>query len=299
MMKTIIPSPVRIWLRTRIRQAALNGANLPLTAVKYVPYKCDTSSYFIPKKPGNTQEVCKRGLPIPPKELWLGYGTTKEEYLTSGEVHVHNMFEAVTASGFSLKSRDRILDFGCGSGRMIRHLKRQSESCEIWGTDINANFVYWCQQYLEPPFHFVTTTTVPHLPFEDGYFDFVYAGSVFTHIDDLADAWLLELRRVLSREGRLYLTIHDNHTMELLETIYSHTWLSKVISSDVSYNASRGSAGKIVLGRDADSLVFYDIDYFKNMLNSKFDVISVTPEAYDYQTGVLLKHRSKSLNSKD
>jgi ubiquinone/menaquinone biosynthesis C-methylase UbiE len=206
------------------------------------------------------------------------------------------MLEAVNASGFSPHAGDRMLDFGCGSGRMIRHLNRQSESCEIWGTDINANFVYWCKQYLEPPFHFVTTTTIPHLPFKDGYFDFVYAGSVFTHIDDLADAWLLELRRILSPDGRLYITIHDNHTMELLDTIYSHTWLSTVINSDAFYNTSRRNGGKIALGRNVDSQVFYDIDYFKNMLNSNFDVISVIPEAYDYQTAVLLKHRSKQLN---
>jgi len=44
----------------------------------------------------------------------------------------------------------------------------------------------WCQQRMSPLFKFATTTSFPHLPFEDGYFDFVYAGSVFTHITDLA-----------------------------------------------------------------------------------------------------------------
>lgn len=29
------------------------------------------------------------------------------------------------------------------------------------------------------------------LKFADGYFDVIYGGSVFTHIDDLADAWFL------------------------------------------------------------------------------------------------------------
>lgn len=52
-----------------------------------------------------------------------------------------------------------------------------------------------------PSFRFVTTTTLPHLPFADGYFHMIHAGSVFTHIADLAEAWLLEIRRVLARAG--------------------------------------------------------------------------------------------------
>ena len=294
MIHKIIPASVRMRLRNKIREAALSGTNLPLSAVKYIPYKHETSSYFLPKKPHNGREVYQPGLPIPPKELWLGYGRTKEEYLVSGEVHVRCMLDTISTSDFSLNSGDRVLDFGCGSGRMIRHLKSESETCEIWGADINANFVYWCQQYLEPPFHFATTTTIPHLPFKDGYFKLVYAGSVFTHIDDLADAWLLELCRVLSPEGRLYITIHDNHTMELLDTVYTDTWLSKLIKSDSFYTASRRNMGKIALGRDANSQVFYDVAYFTTMSSCLLDVISITPEAYDYQTAVLLKPRSKS-----
>ena len=56
----------------------------------------------------------------------------------------------------------------------------------------------------------------PICPFEDNYFDLVYGISVFTHISDLADAWFLELLRVLRPGGHAYLTIHDEHTVELL-----------------------------------------------------------------------------------
>jgi SAM-dependent methyltransferase len=63
--------------------------------------------------------------------------------------------------------------------------------------------------------YFCTTTTAPHLPFEDGYFDLIYAGSVFTHIADLADAWFLELKRIVRPGGRLYITVHDKHTIDL------------------------------------------------------------------------------------
>ena len=93
---------------------------------------------------------------------------------------------------------------------MLRWLHDVSDSCEIWGTEIRFRAgSLGVKQYLSPPFHFATTTTSPHLPFEDRYFGLIYAGSVFTHIDDLADAWFLELRRALRPGGRLFITVHD------------------------------------------------------------------------------------------
>jgi len=123
------------------------------------------------------------------------------------------MKQILDSSGFSIRDGSRVLDLGCASGRMIRWLVDFAEQCEIWGVDISAEHIIWCQEYLSPPFNFATVTTSPHLPFEDGYFDLIYCGSVFTHISDLADAWLLELKRIMRRDGRLYITVHDKHTV--------------------------------------------------------------------------------------
>ena len=64
-------------------------------------------------------------------------------------------------------------------------------------------------------FSLLVNTILPYLPFEDRYFDVIYAGSVFTHIDDFAQTWFLELRRVLRAGGTLYVTIHDRHSIQL------------------------------------------------------------------------------------
>jgi ubiquinone/menaquinone biosynthesis C-methylase UbiE len=80
---------------------------------------------------------------------------------------------------------------------MIRWLAGLAEEMEIWGVDINARHIVWCQENLIPPFNFATVTIEPHLPFKDEYFDLIYCGSVFTHIDDLAYTWLLELKRIM------------------------------------------------------------------------------------------------------
>jgi ubiquinone/menaquinone biosynthesis C-methylase UbiE len=146
--------------------------------------------------------------PIPPPELRLGYGRSPEEYLANGQRHVQTMLDLLRASGACLERGTRLLDLGCGAGRMIRWLTDFAGYGEVWGTDISAEPIVWCTQHLAPPFYFLVNTTFPHLPFEDRYFDVVYAGSVFTHIDDLAQTWLLEMRRVLRTGGKLYVTIH-------------------------------------------------------------------------------------------
>jgi ubiquinone/menaquinone biosynthesis C-methylase UbiE len=114
----------------------------------------------------------------------------------------------------------------------------------------------------------------------------IYAGSVFTHIDDLADAWLLELRRIVKPNGRLYITIHDNHTIRVLEE-EDHN-LSKTLRCRQDYYKNKDFA-MFTIGRFMRSQVFYDIDYLKRTLSPFFEVQSVTPEAYGFQTAVVLR----------
>jgi ubiquinone/menaquinone biosynthesis C-methylase UbiE len=173
---------------------------------------------------------------------------------------------------------------------MIRHLRHLAQRCEIWGADSSAPHIVWCKHHLSPPFHFATTTKVPHLPFPDGYFSFIYCGSLFTHIDDLADAWLLELRRVLRPGGRLYVTIHDEETIRLFGTRgYRRAAVVRWITSRPTFETASGSDfGMFTIGRDNQSQVFYRRSYFERMTRAAFETLSVTGEAYHYQTAFLL-----------
>jgi ubiquinone/menaquinone biosynthesis C-methylase UbiE len=253
--------------------------------VTFFPYKRTSYAYMIPKV-DVPEDGRRSGLPTPPEKLWLGYGKTIEEWLASGERHVGKMRSILTESGYSFDKGHRVLEMGCAAGRMLRCLHDVADRCEIWGTDISAEHIYWCKQYLSPPFHFFITTTAPHLPFADAYFDVIYAGSVFTHIDDLADAWLLELRRIMKPGGRLYITIHDNDTIRVL-TEQPHD-LSKTLNCRKDFFENRNFA-MFTIGRFMRSQVFYDIDYLVRTLKPFFEVMSVTPEAYGFQTGVLLR----------
>jgi SAM-dependent methyltransferase len=108
-------------------------------------------------------------------------------------------------AGYELEGR-RLLDFGCGAGRTLRHFLDEADSAEIWGCDIDDEAIDWLQHNLCPPLHVLRNETAPGLPFEDGHFDVVWALSVFTHLVDSWAAWMLELHRVLADDGILIAT---------------------------------------------------------------------------------------------
>jgi ubiquinone/menaquinone biosynthesis C-methylase UbiE len=179
------------------------------------------------------------------------------------------------------------------SGRMIRWLANRAAECEIWGVDISARHVAWCQENMSPPFNFATVTTLPHLPFEDNYFDMVYCGSVFTHIDDLSDAWILEVKRIIRKGGRAYITVSDNHTLDLVlnrRVQWAETFRDYLRSYDKKLNFTQSKYYKFCITPGTpDTNVFYDIDYLRQHWGRILQIVSVTPEAYGYQTAVVLQ----------
>jgi SAM-dependent methyltransferase len=262
----------------------------PLQFPIYFPHKPHASSYHVPRvSPAGTP-----GAPsaVPPRETWISekYGNTPQEYLASGRRDTQQMLDLLQAAGTSIEQLGHILEFGCGDGRMIRWLAHLAAGREIWGTDIDACRIIWCKQNLSPPLHFLTSTTVPHLPFEDRYFDFIYAGSVFTHIDDLADAWFAELRRILRPGGKLFITVHLKNDIELLEGKHRDSGLAKFLRSRPEYEQYRRADYDVfTIGRSSESYVFYDLDYLRKGLEPMFRILSITAEVRLYQNALVLE----------
>jgi ubiquinone/menaquinone biosynthesis C-methylase UbiE/ketosteroid isomerase-like protein len=272
----------RVARRLGLRDPA-RKATLPKLA--WIPYRPGEDFIVPPHEPDDPAA----DLPVPPESLW-----TDARYSAHGGKQVAAMLALVEASGLSFRDGDLILDLGCGPGRMIRHLRPVAGRCEIWGLDIDAEAILWCQRHLSPPFHFATTTKLPHLPFADGSVRFVYCGSLFTHIDDLADSWLLELRRILAPDGRLFLTLHDDRTVELLEEgRYARSDMARSLRDSPTFQAAKAAFAMFAIGRDSDSQVFYSRDWFERRIAPSFDILSTTDEAYYYQTGYVLAPKAR------
>jgi SAM-dependent methyltransferase len=150
--------------------------------------------------------------PIPPRNLIERIGGRRpdqsdewfrELYERSGRARKAAIIDALP-DGYSFEGR-RVLDFGCGSGRVLRQFLLEAASGEFWGCDLHRPTIAWLDEHLSPPLHFYVNDEIP-MPHPDSHFDLVYAISVFTHITHDWSAWLLELHRILKPEGLLLVT---------------------------------------------------------------------------------------------
>ena len=105
----------------------------------------------------------------------------------------------------------RILDWGCGCGRLSRYWSSLPDS-QLTGIDIDRDNANWCASNF--PFgNFLGTQTHPPTPFEDDSFDLIIGISVFTHLREHDQKlWLKELYRITNPGGWVLTTIQGMST---------------------------------------------------------------------------------------
>lgn len=159
------------------------------------------------------------GLPLPPPAhmVLVGGDTNAEAFFAGGAAVVDALREMLAAAGADLKQTRSVLDFGCGCGRVLRHLRPLAAGSQLRGTDYNPRLIGWCREHL-PFARFDINALQPPLGYADGAFDLVYAFSVFTHLPAaLQTAWIAELTRVLATGGHLFLTVHGESFRDVLD----------------------------------------------------------------------------------
>jgi ubiquinone/menaquinone biosynthesis C-methylase UbiE len=113
----------------------------------------------------------------------------------------------------------RILDWGCGPGRIIRHLPEViSNGCSFYGTDYNKKSINWCTTHLTN-IEFYKNTLDAVLPYEDNFFDLIYGISVLTHLSEkMHYNWYQELYRILKSGGIMLMTTQgENFLIKMTE----------------------------------------------------------------------------------
>jgi SAM-dependent methyltransferase len=193
-VKDLLRRSLPYWLKLRARQLA------------YLPLElCDRLSGPSPS-------------PWPPR--WLRTTVGDGDFDAVGQRFLRHLLELAT-----LGPHERVLDVGCGVGRLALPLTRYlSPSGSYHGFDVVHPAIRWCQRHITPAFpHFrfehagihhplynprgrclTRDYTFPHL---DRSFDLVIVTSVFTHLLPAeVKHYLAEVHRVLKPGGRCLAT---------------------------------------------------------------------------------------------
>ena len=241
--------------------------------------------------------------PLPATADREGYhGERHYEHWLSGLGDYANILSRLSSHDIALAQDARVFDFGCASGRVLRHFLCQSEGLELWGADINHRNVEFVRRFLAPSLRVFQSSVLPQLPLEDNSFALVYAFSVFTHIDDGELAWLLELRRILQPGGVAYITLHTDHTWKIMSPklpIYAALMNMREQLPELNLRPEMFQqpmpAERFVVAAKTGMVynvnIFHATDYIRATWGRFFDIVDVYREGSGYQDVVLLRKR--------
>ncbi len=149
--------------------------------------------------------------PLPSKTLrYLVAGTEDLEcFLNFGKLGKQTVLEILQKNNIVFAQCQKVLDFGCGCGRVLRHFKGIS-GIQLYGTDYNRMAIQWCQKHLDFASYTVNGLNPP-LEYADGSFNLIYVFSIFTHLtESIQLSWMNEFRRVLVPGGYLIISVHGD-----------------------------------------------------------------------------------------
>jgi SAM-dependent methyltransferase len=177
--------------------------------------------------------------PLPPADFMVRVGShTLEQFLFIGDQwgQIINRL---------MKPKAKILDLGSGCGKPARLFLNHSGVAEYVGIDSDAELVSWCNVNLRPASskamlftwveikgHRGADETAPFatnaiFPLEPNYFNFVIAGSLFTHLTmDESANYLKQARLACIPGAQFLLTLHiepenGNHSGDAIRADYT------------------------------------------------------------------------------
>lgn len=162
-----------------------------------------------------------------------------------------------------ITSNFKVLEWGCGPGRIIRHLRNQLENdVELYGSDYNKKSIKWNQKNIKG-IQFIVNQLEPPLSFQPAFFNCVYAISVFTHLsEEMHTQWIQEIERILKPGGLIIITTHGDLTTNRLLSHEKHLY----------------NSGKLVVRGDVKEgkkwyQAYHSPKFVRNNLLKSFDIL--------------------------
>jgi SAM-dependent methyltransferase len=144
--------------------------------------------------------------------------------------------------GRPLKNGTRVLDFGCGWGRILRFFLKDCGPANLWGLDLDPDLLVVCKETM-PQSNFVIVPPLGPTTLESGAFDVITAYSVFSHLAEHASlGWIKEFSRLLKPGGLMIVTTEPRDFIELCRSLrgreHEFAWYTGLANSFVDTDAA-------------------------------------------------------------
>ena len=138
-----------------------------------------------------------------------------EKYSTNKQGWFNWLFEKIDFSKVN-----RLLELGCGNGKLWQENKIDLRNREIFLSDISEGMVEEVRNKLGSDFNCIVADA-EKIPFKDAYFDSIIANHVLFYLNDL-NRGLKEISRVLKPNGVLYCSTYGkSHMKEITDIVQS------------------------------------------------------------------------------
>jgi 2-polyprenyl-3-methyl-5-hydroxy-6-metoxy-1,4-benzoquinol methylase len=216
------------------------------------------------------------GFHIPPDSLLFETGSLHyHSYQNSGQEAAAEIESLCKIFGNS--PIQAILDWGCGVGRVTRHLADYFPDASITGIDVNPTSIEWLQKNIQG-IEWLQSSTNPSSETISGKYDLIIALSVLTHLPANEQAnWLNKLYGLLQPQGLVWLSTHGKAYLHQL-THQQKKQLSEqgIITLGADKKGSRQMrtyhtyAGmKLLVSRDWEIVIYYDGQKFPGILGGQ------------------------------
>lgn len=173
--------------------------------IKYLYHKTKNKAMNQKFKAENPQVL------LPPDYLmYESFQLNYPLYYFDGKQNAEELVE--TFKKYTSLSAAKVLDWGCGPARVVRHIPEiLGSNSEIHGTDYNQQSINWCSKHIKNV-TFNRNELRPPLKYQENYFDIVYSISIFTHLsEEMHHAWAKEIHRIIRPDGIFLTTTHGEH----------------------------------------------------------------------------------------